>query len=202
MINNPDITKVTSRGKALFDYLQKQRENKKITKFLEIGFTFLLVSFFTLFAIKPTVLTISTLLGDIKSKELLNKQLKTKINDIIMAQDLFSQVQERYLLVESSLPNNPHFYQATSQILTSSQNNQIYLDKISYLVQDQNYFSTTISTTSSFLSVVSLLSDIQQNRRLIDINNLTLSLGKNPQNQKININLPLKIYYWPNNVKN
>lgn len=202
MINNPDITKVTSRGKALFDYLQKQRENKKITKFLEIGFTFLLISFFTLFAIKPTVLTISTLLGDIKSKELLNKQLKTKINDIIMAQDLFSQVQERYLLVESSLPNNPHFYQATSQILTSSQNNQIYLDKISYLVQDQNYFSTTISTTSSFLSVVSLLSDIQQNRRLIDINNLTLSLGKNPQNQKININLPLKIYYWPNNVKN
>ena len=93
-------------------------------------------------------------MGDIQSKELLTKQLRTKISDVIIAQDLFSQVQEKYSLVESSLPNNPGFYQATSQILGSSQNHQIFLNKIDYLVQDPNYFSTNISTSSSFLSGV------------------------------------------------
>jgi len=192
---------ISSRINPLFVYLQKQKENQKAVKLVEIGATFFLISFFIFFAIKPTFLTISSLLGDIQSKELLNKQLRVKINDVIIAQDLFSQVQEKYSLVESSLPNNPGFYQATSQILGSSQNRQIFLNKIDYLVQDPNYFSTNISTSSSFLPSISLISDILQNRRLIDLNGFSFSLSKDIQGQKIDINLPLKVYYWPNNAK-
>jgi hypothetical protein len=140
-------------------------------------------------------------LGDIKSKEILSKELKTKINDVIIAQDLFSQVQERYYLVESSLPINPRFSQATSQIMSTSQNHQIFLNKIDFIIQDSKYFSANISTTSSYLSAVSFVSDILQNRRLMGLDNFTFSLSKNVQDQKISINLPLKIYYWQNDAK-
>jgi len=192
---------ISSRINPLFVYLQKQRENQKTVKIFEISGTFLLISFFIIFALKPTFLTISTLLGDIKSKELLNKELKTKINDIIVAQDLFSQVQEKYSLIESSLPNNPRFYQANSQILALSQNHQVLLDKINYQVSDSNYFSTSISTSSSYLSATSLISDILQNRRLMKLDQFTFSVEKNDSSQKININIPIKVYYWPNNAK-
>ena len=201
MIFKINTSQITSQISPLFVYLQKQRENKKVVKLFEIGATFFLISFFIFFAIKPTFLTISSLLGDIKSKELLKKQLKTKINDVIIAQDLFSQVQEKYFLVESSLPSRPGFYQANSQILGASQNNQLFLNRINYLVGDSNYYSTTISTSSSFLAATSFISDLLQNRRLILINGFTFSLPKDDQLQKIDISVPLDVYYWPSNEK-
>ncbi|HEX7542661.1 MAG TPA: hypothetical protein VF385_01090, partial [Patescibacteria group bacterium] len=136
---------IFSKISPLLSYLSKQRENKKFVRSIEISGTFILISFFTFFAIKPTLLTISKLVGDIKAKELLVKQLKSKINDVIISQDLFSQVQEKYALVESSLPTSPRFYQAASQIVGLTEKNQIYLDKINYSITDSNYYSTSIS---------------------------------------------------------
>jgi hypothetical protein len=202
-INN---TNSFSKLSPLFTYLSKQRENRKFIRSLEISATFILISFFTFFAIKPTILTISKLIGDIKAKEILVKELKKKIDDVIVSQDLFSQVQEKYSLVESSLPTSPGFYQATSQIVGLTEKNQIYLDKISYSINNGNYFTTSISTSSSFLSATSLLSELLQNRRLLEINQVSFSLKKDSLNNTgnmIDISVPLNIYYWPpNNVKN
>lgn len=201
MIFNIDTVKISSRINPLFEYLQKQRENQKVVRLFEIGCTFLFISFFIFFAIKPTFLTISSLVGDIKSKELLKKELKGKIDNLILAQDLFSQVQERYYLVESSLPNDPNFFQANTQILSSSQKNQLLFNKIDYIVSDTNYFTASISTSSSYLSAVSMISDMLNSRRLIDIDTFTFSLNKDFQSQGVTVNLPLKVYFWNNNVK-
>lgn len=202
MILNINSSKISSQLNPLLAYLQKQQENQKTMKLVEIGITFLFISFFVFFAIKPAFLAISSLLGEIKSKEILVKELKTKINDIIAAEDLFSQVQERYSLVESSLPTNPEFFQVNSQITTLAQNNQVLVDRIDYHLQDgENYFTANISTSSSYLQAISLVSGVLQNRRLIDLKTLNISLGKNEQERKIFVSLPLKIYYWPSNVQ-
>jgi hypothetical protein len=197
MIFNLNSSKISSQIQPLFLYLQKQRENQKFIHSLEVGATFLLISFFAIFAIKPTLITISALVGEVKSKELLQKDLKGKINDVITAEDLFSQVQEKYSLVDSSLPNNPRFFQAATQINSMANNYQIFFDQLNFAVGDSNSFSVSISTSSAFPTVLALISDISQNRRLIELNNISLSLGKNPLDQKINFSLPLNIYYWP-----
>jgi hypothetical protein len=69
---NPSIN-IFSKINPLISYLSKQRENNKFVKSIEISATFILISFFTFFAIKPTLLTISRLVGDIKAKEILVK---------------------------------------------------------------------------------------------------------------------------------
>lgn len=198
---NLNLSTLSSRINPLFVYLQKKRENQKIVKSVELGGTFFLISFFILFAIKPTFLTISTLVGDIKAKELLSKELKNKINDVIVAQDLFSQVQERYSLVESSMPLNLRFYQANSQILASTTKFQIPSNKFDYtVIKDQNYYGVTVNTTTNFASALSVVSDILKNRRLMDVDNISFSINEELPGQ-ININLPLKIYYWRDDVK-
>jgi len=202
---NPPVSNnlnIYSKINPLLSYLSRQRENNKFIKSVEISATFLLISFFTFFAIKPTLLTISKLVGDIKAKEILVKELKAKINNVIISQDLFSQVQEKYALVEASLPSSPRFYQATSQIVGLTEKNQVYLDKINYSISDSNFYSTSISTSSSFLSATSLLSGLLQNKRLFQIDQISFSLEKDTGSKTININLPLKIYYWPKNVQN
>lgn len=197
MIFNINSSQFSSQAKPLFAYLQKQKENQKFIQSLEIGATFLLISFFTFFAIKPTVTTISSLIGEIKAKELLKTDLKGKINDVISAQDLFSQVQERYSLIEASLPNNPNFFQAAVQINSNLNNNQISPNKLDFIVNDNKTFSTSISTSTAFPAVISLLSNLSQNRRLMSFNDIVFSAGKDNQTQKINIFLPLTVYYWP-----
>lgn len=193
---------IYSKVNPLLSYLSKQSENNKFIKSVEISATFLLISFFIFFAIKPTLLTISKLVGDIKAKEILVKELKAKINNVIISQDLFSQVQEKYALIESSLPTSPRFYHATSQIVGLTEKNQVYLDGLNYSISNSNFYSTNISTSSSFLSASSLLSGFLQNRRLFQIDQISFTLNEETNSKTININLPLKIYYWPKNVQN
>jgi len=198
---NLEITKLYSRVSPFFAYLEKKRENQKLVRSVEIGGTFFLISFFILFAIKPTFLTISALVGDIKAKEDMTKQLKVKINDIIQAQDLFSQVQERYSLVEASLPTTPRFFQSNLQVLGVTTKYQVSLDKIDYFMKkEQDNYSVNLSTSTSFSSAINVVSDLLKNRRLIDLDGLTLSVNEDFPGQ-INVIMPLKVYYWRDNAK-
>ncbi|HWS48456.1 MAG TPA: hypothetical protein VN174_00215 [Candidatus Methanoperedens sp.] len=198
---NLEITKLYSRVSPLFTYLEKKKEDQKLVRTVEIGGTFFLISFFILFAIKPTFLTISALVGDIKAKEEMTKQLKVKINDIIQAQDLFSLAQERYALVEASLPTTPRFFQSNLQVLGATTKYQVNLDKIDYFMKkEQDNYTVNLSTSTSFSSAISVVSDLLKNRRLIDLDGLTLSVNEDFPGQ-INVILPLKVYYWRDNAK-
>ncbi|MBP6989526.1 hypothetical protein KBB48_02000 [Candidatus Shapirobacteria bacterium] len=201
-MNTPGLntTKTFSKISPILEYVAKQKENQKFIKSLELGGTLFLISFFIFFAIKPTVLTISALIGEIRSKELLSTELKSKINDVIVAQDLFSQVQEKYSLIESSLPSSPKFSQLVVQLNGASSEQQINLDTLSFSV-DNRLFTTSISTASSFPAALGLVAQLSNNRRLMEISGVNLSIGKNSENKQINFNLPISIYYWPTNAK-
>lgn len=187
----------------LFAYLKKRREDQKFNRTLEVSFTLLLITFFIFFAIKPTFLTISTLVGDIRAKEALVVQLKAKIDDIVLAQDLFAQAQERYHLVDSSLPIRPNLFNANGQIVAIAFQNQIPLNKIEYRFPDDenNSYQVNLNTSANFNALFSMMDRLSKNRRLIDLDGLTFSLNPNKEasSSALNLNLPLKIYYWPEN---
>lgn len=183
----------------LFTYLRQKQEDKKFARSLEIGGTFLLIAFFMFFAIKPTFLTISKLVGDIRHKKNLTLQLRKKIDDIIAAQDLFAQVQEKYYLVDESLPNHPGFYKLNSFITSTAVQHQIYFDKLQYnLQEDDPFYQTTLTQSTSFTPSMSFLTELSQSRRLLDFNGLSLSVNEaSSSGQQINLSLPLSVYYWP-----
>lgn len=197
---NLNTPKTISKISPILEYVAKQKENQKFLKSLELGGTLFLVSFFIFFAIKPTLLTISALIGDIRSKELLSTELKSKINDVIVAQDLFSQVQEKYSLIESSLPSSPKFSQFVRQINGASSEQQINLETLSFSV-DNRMFTTNISTASSFSTALGLVAQLSNNRRLMELNSLSFTIGKNAENRQINFNIPISVHYWPTNAK-
>ena len=189
---------VSSKLTPLFDYIKKSQESRKTRETLEVAATFILISFFLFFAIRPTALTISALIGEIKSKELLSREMKKKISGVILAQDLFSQVQERYSVVESSLPTLPRFSQATSQIEGLLTQRLIEVGKLDFQIKEGQYFTTSIATTSSFTSGIDLVASLLQNRRLLEIPSLGFSVDKESAgSRQVSLNLPINIYYWP-----
>ena len=72
-------TNALDRIRPLYQYLRKQAENKKTAKYIEVAATFTLITIFLFLAIKPTALAISSLVGEIKSKEIASQKCKNRI---------------------------------------------------------------------------------------------------------------------------
>lgn len=191
----PSLQSSISQFSPLFEYLNKQKEVEKNRHIFELSVTFALISFFLFFAIRPTILTISNLVGDIKAKELLSSKMKIKINQVITAQDNFAEVQEKYFLVEEALPVSPNFTGAYNQIDSNSYKSSINLDKLSFVESPDGYFSTQISTSSSFASSLGLIDSLLSSRRLIDIPQVTFSQDKQDAQGQISFILPINIFF-------
>lgn len=205
---------LTSQVKPLIKYLKKKQENDRFLKSVEIIATLLLIIFFSVFAILPTAKTISALLGEIESKKVLVKSMRSKINQVVMAQDSFSKIQAKYLLVESSLPTSQRFFNAATQLQLAGAYAQIPISDVSFgldnnqiVTADQsNHFMADLALTGNFLSMIDLVKNIEDNRRLNQISSVRFSpyktKNKNPvldQTQATNLSVGINFFYWPNN---
>jgi hypothetical protein len=210
-----------SRSNPLFDYLKKQQDNQRFIQTLEIGITFAFISLFAWFAIRPAIITISGLVGDIKSKELMVQKMRSKINDIVVAQDNFSQIQERYSIVESAIPDHPAYSHLATQILGVSSQSNTTLPKFEYHLQPQSgddkkttnqqlqTYDLNLNTQMSFASGLSFLSNLARNRRLHQISALTITNPKSKDQSTLpapfsglSWDLDISAYYWDSSADN
>ena len=203
-----------SQIRPLYDYLKKQRENRKFVKYVEISATFILITFFLVFALRPAIITISTLRGDIESKKLIREELHSKIDKVILAQDLFSQVQERYQVVNSSLPDRPNYYDAATIIQQIGQKYEISPESLSFnldtvtLEEQPNIrtYTVSIGVNGPFSNAANLASEVLKNRRTDYISSINF-VGNNTQNSgstaptsasSVATKFSTTFYYWPN----
>ena len=215
MINSASI--ISSTQAPLTEFLKKNKENKRFSDTVEMSITLFLISFFAFFAINPAITTISSLLGEIKSKEALTQKMRSKINTLVEAQDAFAQVQEQYQIIEASLPSQSRYSHLITQIQGASSQSNVNLEKFNInlktknmstndtkSVQNVNLKSYQLSTTdyADFKSITDFFDLLSQNRRLIKINSVSLETNKdqdqeNPVNPEfVKYNLTTNIYYW------
>lgn len=197
----------------LYQYLRQQAENKKSFKYLEIGATFFLIAIFLFTAIAPTATAISKLIGDIKSKEILENKLKAKINSIILAQDNYSLMQENstYQVIESSFPSRPRYYQSALVFSSGSKESNTSLNKLTFdptkkdmssLTDQKQLYGVNALTQGEYRSSLDMINKITNNRRLTDIESIQLSqLDKKEKSSSssafINLNLSTSLFYLP-----
>jgi hypothetical protein len=191
----------------IYKFLREQREKQKFYKYTEISATFFLVCILLIFAIRPSVSAITGLIGEIKSKEEMSVKMTTKIKSIINAQESYSQIQEKYPIIESSLPDNPNFYQASVSLSSVSRQSNVALNQLSINLKDDNKKETlknigtygmTMNGKGDFSSIVNYIDGVLKSRRLIDLNGLQLSTdekNKNPSAGDINILLNSNFFY-------
>lgn len=83
----------------------KKREDLRI--FLEIILSLVAISFFGLFALRPTFLTIAQLIKDIKNKEETLVKMDLKIGNLQTAQKVLEEEAGKISILESSIPIVP-----------------------------------------------------------------------------------------------
>lgn len=166
-----------------------------------------LIAFFVIFAIRPTIVTISELLAEIKAREELNEKLSVKINQILTAQTLYNQIYDRLYLLDQALPDNSEFAQFSQTVESARLENNLNLKALNYAAiiltekenqkttgQENQDFSFSAGLEGYYPNLKSFLETLFNQRRIVYIDSLKISQEKKTENKETTEeNLPLTI---------
>lgn len=89
------------------DLLKVYGQRPEVRVALEVFLTIFTISFFALFAIRPTVSTISSLVAEIRQQKEIGERLDQKIAALQKAQIVWAQEQPRIKFIDQALPKDP-----------------------------------------------------------------------------------------------
>ena len=183
---------------------------KQVVVYTGLALTFFTISFFALFAIKPTVTTIVGLIKEIQTKKEIDQKLQAKINSLREAQTNYSLVKDRLDLVDQALPQELDLISLLYQIEILAQKNNTAIESLnfepSYLLgeKSKDIKDTQSSATSfslalggDFESLNNFLASFESLRRVIGLESFVVNtLGaKEPELSRLNLGLQLKAHY-------
>ena len=187
-----------------------------------IIFSFLAVSLFGWYAIRPTVQTIVTLKREIADKTVLNKQMEDKISALIEAQATFGDVEQNLGVITQALPTSSDPVTAIAQLQGLAQESNVTITALSLpslplspkqIGKQQSpsptivSFVVPISVTGSYTDVKNFLQGIGNLRRIIQINSMvfaprtarvsqaTESATPQATGTMVTVDLKLTVYY-------
>ena len=163
--------------------------------FLEITLSLVTISFFAVFALKPTLLTIAELTKEIKTKEETVTKMDEKIQNLERGQQIYTQEQTRISLLKDAIPSAPVPDSFVRQIegvttkhpitilgmsigkvtLVGEEKAQKKSDEFEALPGGARGVSFSISATSSYLDLAAFLSTLQNLRRPVKIDAATIN---------------------------
>lgn len=180
------------RYKSFFlNVFEHYRARRDIRAYLEILLSLATISVFAIFALRPTLLTIAELIGEIESKKETVTIMDEKIKNLTKAQTLYDTERRRVELLGTAIPRSPMPQNLVRQIealsskhlttiLTMSMEEAVLLgkekerkdEKLKSWPEGLGELALTVSNTADYLSLSNFLSDIESLRRPIKIDNL------------------------------
>lgn len=195
------------------------KKRKKIRVYTEITLSFLIVSFFLFFAIKPTLLTIAELVKTINDQKLVTEQLQAKIKTLGSAQTEYNLIQNEVYLVDEALPIDTRTSILIKQLevlarqsgvtIESFKLDQVYLrgDAPKETQETKEKTQTkgttqpinfTFSTSGEYQNLKSFLQSLTALRRIITVESFAFKAGRT-ENQGLGLSLNARAFYLKEN---
>jgi len=178
----------TRYRKFFLNIYRVYNQKPDVKMFLETLLTLGVIAFFGASALRPTILTIIDLTEQIKTKEEVVIKMDTKIQNLSLAQNIYSQELDSILLLDSAVPNAPSPEIAARQFEGLANQNSVGIlgmaagevvifgkeekpkrkrEELSSLPGGAKELSFTLSVSGSFQSLNSFLSSMDNTRRPI-----------------------------------
>lgn len=106
------------RYKRYYQNLTPVLNKPKNHQYTAVVFSFLAVSLFGWYAIRPTIQTILFLKRDIADKKIVNQKMEEKISNLIEAYATFEEIEQNLLILDQALPSDPSIFDLAGQIRT------------------------------------------------------------------------------------
>lgn len=186
-------------------------KKKEVIVYTGLTLSFFAVAFFTLFALKPTVNIILSLVSEIKEKNEISLKLQTKINNIAQAQNNYSSQSQQLLLVDEALPASLSLKEIVDYLELLFQQNEITVKNIDYepitVIEKASKtktktdelqevpFSFKVSGAYSNLKII--LAQLENIRRIIVIDSFKINQSGIDTPDILNLSVTGKAFFLP-----
>jgi Tfp pilus assembly protein PilO len=173
--------------------------------FLSIG----AIIFFALFAIRPTLLTMSDLLKEIEDKRELNEKLVQKIAALSSAQTQYLNLEDRLHVLDEAIPANPELIGvlkiiekiASEQQLVISQINlpeipEENTEKVSFSEMKRQSLPMTVSVSGDYQSIRSFVEELMKSRRTLIVESVNFTVDDNRGAKSLGASLTISAPYF------
>lgn len=183
------------------DFRQIYRHKKNLA-YTEIVLSILTTVFFIIFAIKPTIITITGLLKEIKDKTEVSAKFEEKIQALGMAQNNFQTFQNDFVLIDQALPVKPEITNLVKDVEGSVNQSQaaiksFQVDQVALLqpttVNGLKEINFSLMVNGDYPRCKNLLQTLVNLRRLISIDQIGISTNKEDVNQ-LDLSITAKAY--------
>lgn len=215
------------RYKSYFSsIISKYKNRDDIKNYIEIVLSLITVAIFSLFALRPTLLTIAELLKQIDQNSKLIQEMDKKIKNITRAQVLNDRERTKIEILSKLIPNEINPEIIIKQIEELSKKNEVSISTINIgsgsvlgsitpitskesvqLILPQNatnnvhYFEVKIAALSSisgYQNLLSFISDMEKQRLPIIITQTNISIIKNKDEKNLSLTLNLYLPFLEN----
>lgn len=180
--------------------------NKNTKSYLAVTLSLFSLSFFGLFAIRPTLITAVSLNKSVADLKKLNVEYENKISSIILAQTQYEEIRNSIPLVDSALPQDASFNQLANALEDfATRSNiilkQVQIDKapVSLLPPSGKVTAMSFSllATGSYPSISDYFQHLLNWKRLITIDKFELAKEGSTQSATLRLSLKGNTYYEP-----
>jgi len=199
------------RYRRYFTDLGRFYQTKKARTYVGIILSILTITFFVIFAIKPTLTTIAQLIKQTKDQKLVVVALEKKIANLSQAQNEYLTVESDLYLVDEALPQEPQVPLLIKQLETLAyQNNvnigrlrinEVDLKKTGSPKTEKQPLSFSFAAFGNYSNLKAFLSSLSSLRRIILVESFSFQKGI-VEKSGLSLNLAAKAWFLEKNEKN
>jgi Tfp pilus assembly protein PilO len=200
-IRNQNITRL------LTDFYQKPVAQVSV----ELVFSIVAVIVFAVFAIRPTLLTMSDLIKEMNDKETLNQALIQKVASLSSAQAQYANIQDQLAVLDQAIPPTPRLGEAVAimeklasedkLLIKSLQSNEVPReDSTATGSAEKTRISKpiTITVEGDYPTIRKFVTDLQGVRRAFVIDSVVFSLTDEQGAKTLNAGITVNLQYFGN----
>ena len=183
---------------------------------LELILTILMVIFLAVFAIRPTLVTMSDLIKEIEDKQKLSDDLSKKIAALSTTQVEYAAAEPKLVFLNEAIPSTPDLLTTLKIIEKLAEENKVIINTASINevppeVSEENAIndktlvrknlSASLSLTGDYVSIRSYVQALMNTRRSIIVDTITFSVQDTRDQKSLVATLTVNIPYYgePNN---
>jgi Tfp pilus assembly protein PilO len=188
---------------SLHAFYEKPMAKVSLELFLSIG----LITLLGVFAIQPTLMTMSDLVKEIEQKKELDEKLGKKISALQSAQVVYTSIEPRLSLLEEAVPSKPQLVRTLKIVEKLASENNVVITGISTqsippevssdtLTPVRQNMPLTVSVRGDYPSIRNFVNTMLLSRRTFIVDTISFSVTENRTERSLNASLTVNAPYY------
>jgi Tfp pilus assembly protein PilO len=177
---------------------------------MELVFSIVAVIFFAIFAIRPTLQTMSELVKEIKDKQILDEQLDQKIASLNTAQSQYQKFNSQFYLLDEAIPKTARLVEGLKIVEKIASENDLVIqgitisavpDELSVATADKakrDSLTFNVDVVGDYLKIRQFINDLMNSRRMMIIDQVNFSLGSSRYQENLTALVRINLPYYRN----